>query len=98
MIATAALVATLASRSVLVVNAGDDAIFALRVGHVAAADWGDDMLGFADVIDVSRGRVIRIRYNPTTCAYDIQATYRSGTVVVMRNVNICTADRIDFKD
>jgi hypothetical protein len=98
MIAAVALIATLSSRSVLVVNAGDDAIFAVRVGHVAPADWSADILGFSDVIDVSRGLVLRIPYDPATCTYDLQATYRNGSVVVKRNLNLCTIDRIDFKD
>jgi hypothetical protein len=99
MIATVALIAaTLTSRPILVVNAGDDAIFTLRVGHFEPADWSDDILGFSDVIDVSRGRVIRVPYDPGACSYDLQATYRNGAVVVKHNVNLCTVDRIDFKD
>lgn len=92
------LLAALASRSVLIVNAGDDAIFALRIGHAAQSDWGDDLLGMTGVIDVSRGRTIRVRFDPATCAYDLQATYRNGTVVIKRDVNLCAVERVDFKD
>jgi len=97
-IVLASLVATLATKQLLIVNSGDDAIFALRVGHAAAGDWGNDILGFADVIDVSRGRVVRVSFDDASCTYDLQATYRNGTVVVRRDLNLCTATRVDFKD
>ncbi len=94
----ALLVAAFTTRSLLIVNAGDDAIFALRVGHAAQAEWGDDILGVTEVVDVSRGRMIRISFDSAACTYDLQATYRNGTVVVKRDVNLCTAERVDFKD
>ncbi len=94
----ALLVATVTSRPILVVNAGDDAIFALRVGHAQQAAWGDDVLGFSEIIDVSRGRVVRMPFDPSACRYDVAATYRNGAVVVKRDVNLCTVTRIDFED
>jgi hypothetical protein len=92
------MVATLAVRPVLIVNAGDDAIFSLKVGHAASSSWGDDVLGFSGVIEVSRGRVIRVSFDAAQCVYDLQATYRNGSVVVKHDVDLCKADRIDFED
>jgi len=86
--------------ALLVVNAGDEPIFALRVGHDAVAPavavWSDDLLPFDDVIGVSAGREVKIEVDPAACVQDLQATYRDGHAIVMKAVDLCTADRVDF--
>ena len=97
MILAALLATALDVRPVLVVNAGDEAILSFRVGNASTSTWSDDVLGFDDVIEVSKGRVLRIPYDRTNCIGDVQATYRDGSVVVKRDLDLCTVERIDFR-
>lgn len=90
----ALLMAALAMRQVLIVNRGDDAIFNIRIGHDSS--WGDDLLGFDGVIDVSQGRTVKIPLDPSTCVYNVQVTYRHGAVVVMRDIDVCKTDRLEI--
>ena len=52
--------ADLQTHTILVVNEGNEAIFALRLGHAAVDPpvWSADVLPFDQVIDVSEGRDI----------------------------------------
>lgn len=84
------------ARSVLVLNVGNDALFTLRVGNASLAQWGEDLLGFDDVIDVSRGRTIVLPVDPAQCREDLQATFRGGVTVVVPHVNVCTVDRLEI--
>jgi len=86
----------LQTRTILVTNGGDRAIVALRVGQAAPKSWSDDLLGFDGVIQVSRGREIRMSVDPSACFSDVKATYQDGRDVVQHDVNLCTVDRIDF--
>ena len=91
------LAAALSVRDIVVINQSAEAIFALRVGRVSDGTWSDDLLGFAEVIDVSRGASVRIPVDLSVCNYDVQATLRSGAVVVVPSVNLCAADHLDVK-
>lgn len=91
------LVAAVTLRDVTVVNRMDTAIFSLRVGRSQENTWSDDLLGFANVIDVSRGVVVHVPIDSTTCTYDVQATLRGGAVVVIPSVDLCATDTLDVK-
>jgi hypothetical protein len=87
----------LQTHDILVVNGGNEAIFALRIGHDGApAVWSGDVLPFDRVIDVSEGRDVTVAVDPAACIADLQATYRDGHAVVIQSVNLCTAGRVDF--
>ena len=85
-----------AERQLLVVNAGNKAIFSVRIGNVARNDWSKDLLRFDQVIDVSNGRELRVHYDRSNCKYDVQVTYGDGATAVERNVNLCRTDRVTF--
>jgi len=91
--------ADLRTRTILVVNQGNEAIFALRLGHAAAVPpvWSSDVLPFDRVIEVSEGRDVTISVDPAACTADLQATYKDGHAIVVPNVDLCTADRVDFE-
>lgn len=97
MLAALVLASALSLREVIVVNQSPEAIFAIRVGHTTDGTWSDDLLGFARVIDVSRGVAVRFPIDLSVCNYDVQATLRSGSVVVVPSVNLCAADHLDVK-
>lgn len=90
----AASLALTSARDVVVINTGNDAIFALRVGDAQAARWSDDLLGFAGVIDVSRGRTVALPVDRRHCLGDVEATFRGGATVVVRNVNLCRVQHL----
>ena len=92
-----ALVAAIHLRDITVVNRTDTAIFTLRIGHLPDGGWSDDLLGFANVIDVSRGVHVYVPVDPAVCTYDVQATLRGGAVVVVPSVDLCTADSLNIK-
>lgn len=91
------LAATLALRDIVFINQMPEAVFNVRIGHTQDNTWSDDLLGFADVIDVSRGVTVHVPIDPTVCTYDVKATLRSGAVVLVPNVNLCTIDRLSLK-
>jgi hypothetical protein len=86
-----------AERTVLLLNTADQPIFEVHVGHAGQNAWSSDLLGFDDVIDVSRGREVRIPFNSAGCSYDVSATYRDGLVVVLHDVDLCRATRLSFR-
>lgn len=90
--------ADLHSHALLVVNQGNEAIFALRIGHdTDPPAWSDDMLPFDQVIDVSEGREISVSVDPANCVADLQAGYRDAHAIVIKGVNLCTTDRVNFQ-
>ncbi len=89
------LPARAADRSVLVHNAGNEAIFTLRIGHGADGRWSADLLGFGRVVDVSRGNEIVVDVDPGICTYDLIATYGDGHTQV-RSADLCSVDRVRF--
>jgi hypothetical protein len=90
--------ADLQTHTILVVNEGNEAIFGLRLGHQADPPvWSADMLPFDRVIEVSEGRDITVSVDPADCTADLQATYKDEHVVVVQNVDLCTADRVNFE-
>jgi hypothetical protein len=96
-LAVAALTApaAAASKRVLVLNAGTEAIFSLRVDRGGATTPGPDVLGFAAVIDVSSGRDVSIDVDPATCSYDLVASYRDGHTQT-QTADLCSVDRVRF--
>lgn len=89
--------AGLSTHRILVVNEGNEAIFSLRLGHDTPPPvWSSDVLPFDEVIDVSQGREIVVGVDPANCTADLQATYRDDHAVVVKDVDLCTADRVDF--
>ena len=96
LIGSSGVVAQANTRSVLVINAGNRPIFALRIGHATQKLWSADMLGFDRTIDVSSGVEVPIDFDPATCAYDIEATYGDGSVVVKHDVDLCSLRRLKF--
>src|SRR5215469_12166606 len=97
MMAPLLFAATLNLRDIVFINKMSEAVFSVKIGHTQDSTWGDDLLGFANVIDVSRGVTIHVPVDPAICTYDVKATMRSGAVVVMPNVNLCTADKLEVK-
>jgi len=85
-----------AGRRVLVVNQGNEAIFALRIGHLDGARWSGDLLAFDQVIDVSRGSDVSVDIDPAACVYDVQATYGDGDTQALRDIDLCRIDRLSF--
>lgn len=83
-------------RRILVVNASDEPIYAIRVGHADQNSWGADVLAFNEVIDVSRGRDLDLPFDPSDCSYDVAATYHDGLVVVLRNIDLCSVNELRF--
>ena len=83
-------------RVLLVVNRGNHPIFEVRVGHDAAQSWSGDLLGFATVIDVSRGKEVPLGLAPSQCAFDVLATYQGGHREILRDVDLCSTTRVDF--
>lgn len=84
-------------RRLLVVNESDQVIYAIRLGHdVDPPEWSADLLPFNDVIDVSAGREFKIGVDPAACVSDVQATYQDGQAVVVKDVDLCTTDRVDI--
>jgi len=92
--------AGLQTRAILVVNGGNEAIFSLRLGHASTDPpvWSADLLPFDGVIDVSEGRDVTVPVDPAACTADLQATYKDGHAIVVQDVDLCTADRVDFDD
>lgn len=83
-------------REITVFNRGNEAIFALQIGHVQAQDWSPDLLPFAGVVDVSEGVTVSIAVG-AQCVYDIRATYRDGDTVSLKNVDLCAAASLTFE-
>jgi len=46
---------------------------------------------------VSEGRDIKIAVDPADCTADLQATYKDDHTVVVQNVDLCTAGRVNFE-
>lgn len=88
--------AAAAARRVLVLNAGDQPIFTLRIGHAEQNAWGPDLLPFNDVVDVSRGRDVTINVDENACMNDVSATLGDGTTIVLRDVDLCTVTELRF--
>ena len=84
------------ARQILVLNAGNSAIFYLRIGNASTARWSADLLGYAGVIDVGRGEDVAMDVDAPTCTYDLQATYGDGTTQVAPSIDLCTTDRVSF--
>jgi len=91
----AAAPARAATRTILVLNAGSQAIFTLRVGHEADAQWSADLLGLTEVIPVGRGRELAIDVDPAVCTYDLLASYRDGRTQE-ETADLCTLDTVRF--
>jgi hypothetical protein len=85
-----------ATQRILMLNQGNEAIFALRVGHASAAAWSGDLLAFDQVIDVSGGTDVSVDVDPSTCVYDVVATYGDGHTEIMRDVDLCQTQRLSF--
>ncbi|MDQ2992286.1 MAG: hypothetical protein M3R30_05645 [Candidatus Eremiobacteraeota bacterium] len=90
--------AGLQTHTLLVVNEGNEAIFALRLGHDSTPPvWSGDLLPFDRVIDVSEGRAISVSVDPADCIADLQAGYRDAHAIVLKDVDLCTTDRVNFQ-
>lgn len=89
--------ASAADHRVLVLNAAESPIFAVRIGHAEENAWGPDLLPFNDVVDVSRGRELRLPPDLTDCSYDVSATFGDGTSVVLRDVDLCTVTELRIR-
>ena len=90
--------ADLQTHTILVVNEGNEAIFALRLGHATEPPvWSADVLPFDQVIDVSQGREIKVSVDPAACTADLQASYKDDHAVVVQGVDLCTTDRVNFE-
>ncbi len=84
------------TRTVLILDAGDEPMLSLRIGHAAQHAWSPDLLGFNQAIEVSSGVEVPIVFDPVTCAYDVQATYEDGSITVKRNVDLCSVRHMKF--
>ena len=88
------------AHQVFVLNEGNEPIFGLRIGEPATGKntevWSDDLLSFDRVIDVSEAQEVDMALNPSTCRYDIEATYRDGHIAIQRNIDLCRSQRILF--
>jgi hypothetical protein len=100
-LAIVALVATTlcaraAAHRILIVNAGSEAIFNLRVASTGAGTWGADLLGFDGVIDVSRGQDVTFDVGSPQCTYDVLARYDDGHEQVLHGIDLCSARELRF--
>lgn len=94
---TPALPARAAPHHVVVLNAGNSAIFYLRVGNESNGKWSADLLGYDGVIDVGRGQDVTLDIDETSsCTYDLQATYADGTTQVAPAIDLCSTERVSF--
>lgn len=80
----------------LVVNAGNEAIFALHVRPQAADQWGGDLLPFNQTIAVSRGEDVDVVLDAAGCRYDVEAVYGDGDTQVLSGIDLCSAVRVQF--
>lgn len=79
-------------RTLSVVNAGSEPVYALRVGHHANGEWSPDLLSPTQIIDVGDARAIRVPLEQT-CWYDIRAEYRDGHEEELHDLDLCTRGR-----
>ncbi len=91
--------ASAAWQEFVVLNAGNQPIFAVRMAKVVGATapaWGPDLLSFNDVIDVDQGHEFKLKLDPRACIYDLQASYQDGHSAVLHGVNLCKTERVSF--
>ena len=91
-----AMPAIAAPKEVLVINAGSEAIFELRVRPATATQWGGDLLGFARALGISRGYDVAVDASPPGCLFDVLAVYGDGDVQVRSSVDLCAVARVQF--
>jgi hypothetical protein len=96
LVAGSATTASAQVHTLLVINAGNQAIFALQAGSYQTQSWGNDLLAFNQVIEVSSGRDVAIDVDPSACVQDLRARFQDGDTQVLRSVDLCRADRVQF--
>ena len=82
-------------REIMIFNRGNEAIFAVQIGHARAQDWSPDLLPFDGVVDVSEGASVVIAVG-NQCIYDVRATYHDQDTVSLKNVDLCAATSLTF--
>lgn len=83
-------------RAVTFINAGTEPIYAIRIGHHAAAAWSEDLLGPTSIVDVGDGQTLRVDLHDT-CWYDVRFEYRGTPAGELDNVDLCSATRVFLK-
>ena len=80
-------------RHVEFVNATDQPVYAIRIGHRATGDWSGDLLGPTQVVDVGESRPVAVRLSES-CWYDVRYEYRGGRAEELDDVDLCSATRV----
>lgn len=80
---------------ILILNEGEEPIYSLALAQ-AGGDFGSDLLGPADVVEIGEGRWVRIPAGRGSCYYDMRASYRDGHTADRKRVNLCVTERIVF--
>lgn len=81
---------------VLVLNEGEESIYSLASSADGTA-WSGDLLGMTGVVRLGEGRWTRVPLVPSTCYYDIRATYPDGDTAIGRQIDLCQTDRVVFR-
>jgi hypothetical protein len=85
-----------AVRSLYVVNAGTQPVYAIRIGHRATGIWSDDLLSPTEIVDVGDSRRVHVTL-ADTCWYDIRFEYGDGYSDELDDVDLCSATPLFLK-
>jgi hypothetical protein len=83
-------------RSLYVINAGTEPVYAMRIGHRASGAWSDDLLGSTDVVDVGEAQRVSVDLQDT-CWYDVRFEYGDGHAEEVDDVDLCSANKLFLK-
>ena len=83
-------------RSLSIVNAGTEPVYAIRIGHRATGSWSADLLGSTQVVDVGESQRVKIELRDT-CWYDVRFEYGDGHTGEMDGLDLCSATRLFVK-
>lgn len=88
--------ATPMQRSLDIINAGIQPVYAIRIGHRATGTWSADLLGPTGVVDVGAEQSVRVQLQDT-CWYDVRFRYRDGRGGELDDVDLCSAVHVFLK-
>lgn len=83
-------------RSLYVINAGSEPVYAIRIGHRSSGVWSDDLLGSTNVVDVGDARRVSVDLQDT-CWYDVRFEYGDGHSEELDDVDLCSATKLFLK-
>jgi hypothetical protein len=83
-------------RSLYVINAGTEPVYAIRIGHRASGAWSDDLLSFTDVVDVGDAQRVNVDLQDT-CWYDVRLEYGDGHSDEIDDIDLCSVSKLLLK-